>query len=174
MARVFTRSARPAARRRLTTWTQSAVSTAFASAAAGTKIFDSSLTEAQLFSAGLMPSTIVRVRGSLYVKSDQVVASEEPFGAFGMMIVKEQARSIGVTALPDPYDDADDDGWFVWGSWSVHGGPENGDTVHRFDYDSKAMRKISEGDALVVMLTNNSAAHGAQFTFIDRTLFKVA
>ncbi len=54
----------------------------------------------------LRPFTIVRTRGLLIVQSDQVAATEQPFGALGLSVVTDQASAIGISAVPTPITDA--------------------------------------------------------------------
>ncbi len=91
----FRRSGAP---RRSTEWIASAVITGSSSLAAATAVLDQSINIAE-------QSTIVRTRGSLFVKSDQVAANEQPFGALGMAVVTDQANAIGITAMPTPTTD---------------------------------------------------------------------
>ena len=58
--------------------------------------------------------TVLRTVGILSISSDQSGAAEQQIGAFGMICVSDSAVAIGVTAMPDPVVDADDDGWFVY------------------------------------------------------------
>ena len=66
--------------------------------------------------------TVLRTVGSIYVASDQTAANEAQLGAFGLILVTDQALSVGITAIPDPITDINDDGWFVYV-------PIQGDTV---------------------------------------------
>jgi len=122
--------------------------------------------------------TITRTIVDFYVASDQSVATETPFGALGMMVVREQARAVGVTGLPDPYDDAFDSGWFVHQYWlaSVRVGTDvafNGSSwFTRYTFESKGQRKVQSSDAIVVMLRNAFASHGAVFGLSFRMLIK--
>ena len=138
--------------------------------AAGTSILDQTATDDQ-------PVTIIRTRGMLNVISDTVVASEQPFGAFGLAVVSDQAVAIGVTAIPTPYTDADSDLWFVHGYFAA---PTAFGTSVGFanvsmnvEFDSKAMRRMSQDETVVVVIENGSGAAGALFTFNFALLVKV-
>ena len=166
--------------RRATNWIASADPTAPTAIAAATAILHQSFTGVQL--AGLAPAggTIVRTRGTLWCRSDQVTASEDPIGAFGMMIVKDTARAIGITALPKPATDSPDDDFFLWTPWQASltfvqqdaTGVQIFDRMRRFDFDSKAQRKFTTDDALVVTMENISASAGAAFYTLFRILIK--
>ncbi len=43
----------------------------------------------------------------------------------------------------------------------------------RFDFDSKAMRKVSESDSIVVTLENANSAHAVDFILQFRMLVKL-
>ena len=140
----------------------------FKALGASTSVIDQSLS-----GGGLI--TIVRTRGMIQAISDQEVAAESPFGAFGIAIVSAQALAVGVTAIPTPYTDADSDLWFVHGYWAAPLG--FGDATgfanisQRVDFDSKAMRKFSEDEA-VVMVIENATVVGAEYLFNFAMLFK--
>ena len=96
-------------------WLGSTLRTGAQALGANLVVLDQSFAQAQI--AVLGDFTVTRVRGLLTVASDQSVATEEPFGALGMMVVREDARNIGVTALSDPYTQAFDSGWFLHQYW---------------------------------------------------------
>ncbi len=164
------------AQRRLTEWQgYTAGLTDAVNLAAATSQLDSSTTEATL--ASVVPATIVRVWGELWIKSDQLAATENPYGAYGMAVVSEQARALGVTALPAAMADSGSDLWFVQGLWhagvsvSTVAGTEQ--LWSRYSFDSRAMRKISDGEGIVFMIENQHATHGARYQLFYRTLFKL-
>ncbi len=57
----------------------------------------------------LVPFTIVRTRLFMHVRSDQVAASEDYGCALGVAVVGAPAEAIGVTAVPTPDTDSDQD-----------------------------------------------------------------
>ena len=124
-----------------------------------------------------LPFTIVRVRGSAFFKSDQIASIETPFGAFGMCVISEQASAaFAAGGVPAPYDQADWDGWFVWQPWECSTVSSTGiieAPVRRFDFDSKAMRKIKEGDQMNLVVDNQNGAHAAEVLVIGRLLIKL-
>ena len=116
--------------------------------------------------------TVLRVVGNLSISSDQSAGGERQIGAFGMIRVTEAALAVGVTAMPDPVAEADDDGWFVYQSFAQRGDLSvTNPSSFQYDFDSKAKRIIEgEGIAIAVMITNADAAHGLQFAISLRIL----
>ncbi len=177
LRRSFSRPLRQGQRRK-TEWAASADVTAVTALAAGGEILDSSLSEAILGGAGLLPSTIIRTRGVLWSRSDQDAANESAFGAMSMAVTSEPARAVGVGALLTPIVDEAGDQFFVYQTWFAgNGGPSTGALFsqpwYAQEFDSKAQRKVEGGNAIVVVLENASAAHGAEFIIKFRMLFKV-
>ena len=156
--------------RRATQWLGSADQTDRTGLAAATAIFD------QFFNFG-EDATIVRTRGSLWVSTDQSANNEEPFGALGFSVVTDQAAAAGVASLPTPITDEASDNWFLWIPWMA--GLRVADATGimnpwvEYKFDSKAMRKVDDGDNVVVMLENASAADGALFIIKFRMLVKL-
>ncbi len=162
---------RPAPKR-LTEWVRtdaSAGGTDYASLAGGAAIIDQTL-------PGVESETIIRCRGSLNVVSDQAAATEVAFGAYGLCVVSNQAAAIGVTAIPTPYTDADSDLWFVHGYWyapvrfNSAVGFQNISQTERFD--SKAMRRISADETMVMVVENGHATDGVRFSLNVAILIK--
>ena len=111
----------------------------------------------------LRPFTVVRVRGILHCGSDSVANSERWGVAMGMCVVSDQAVAIGVTAVPTPITDQSSDLWFVYemlfgriliGSGAGTGVPTGAGSLFK-DYDSKAMRKVEEGQDLITVVENS-------------------
>ncbi len=163
--------------RRATEWGASSTPTVTTNLAANTVLLHQSFTQALL--AEVTPATIVRVRGELWVKSDQVAATRTPFGAVGFAVVSEQARAAGVASVPDPSTDALSDLWFLHQFWATDftfitaAGFQGGSTFTRYTFDSKAMRKIVDGNAIVIVIANSAAAGGIDFVMNFRVLFKL-
>ena len=114
------------------------------------------------------------------MKSDQGSASEDPVGAFGIMVVRETARVIGVTAIPTPVNESPDDAFFVHAFWQANVQFAQQDAtgvmlwvgMQRYDFDSKAQRKFTGDDAIVVTMENSHAFHGVQYMLNFRMLIK--
>ncbi len=163
--------------KRATQWLASADVTAVTALSGAASILDQSFTGAQFEALG-GPVTIVRVRGELYIQSDQVAAAERPFGAMGFAVVSEQARAAGIASLPSPITDEASDLFFVMQYWEaaswVGNAASPATVMKRFVYDSKAMRKVPDGAALVVTMENAALAGiGAQYINKFRVLIKL-
>ena len=144
--------------------------------AASTAVLVSSLSAAAL---ALRPFTVVRTRGSMFLETDQQAASEFYQAAIGCCVVSDQAVAIGVTAVPTPFTDQSSDLWYVYevlmGKLRV-GTPS---PVELFesgifkDYDSKAMRKVEEGQDLIAVIETSSISLGCTMGHSSRTLIKL-
>ena len=120
--------------------------------------------------------TVRRVRGNVFISSDQVLASEFVVGAFGLMVASEDAFTAGAASIPGPFTDAGSDLWLVHRYFAhsfqfISGvGAGLGDSFGvQLDIDSKAMRKVTEEERLVVMIENGSA-NGMVFNVALRVL----
>ncbi len=123
----------------------------------------------------LRPFTIVRTRLHTSYDSDQVSAGEIPFGMFGMIVVNDKAITAGVTAIPGPATDINDD-------FFVHQGMSQRFTLitaigafegaPSWQIDSKAMRKVDLGDD-VAMMFEQTATVGASLITLGRMLVKL-
>ena len=165
---------------RKTAWLGGAtpVSTAVAGS---TKVLLQSLSSAVLVAALGPESTIIRTRGRVMVFSDQAVADESQLGAIGMAVVSDQARSTGITAVPGPVTDSSWDGWFLWepiiqrfliGS-GVGFEQLAAEATIGFGLDSKAMRKVPDDSAIVIVVESAAASAGFTITEYFRTLHKL-
>ncbi len=157
--------------RRATQWLAGAPVGNEVALAAATSVLD------QVFAFG-EDATIVRTRGRLWVASDQQVATEDASGAIGFSVVTDQAAAIGVTAVPKPVADQSSDNWFLWEPWatkfffgSAVGFDAKGFSV--IELDSKAQRKVDDGDNVAVVLQNNSSTAGIVFHLQFRMLVKL-
>ena len=158
--------------KRSTQWFASADISAFGALAGGGLLLEQTLPEATLLQ--IIPGTVVRTVGHVLVVSDQVAAAEQPFGAMGMAVVSEQARALGITALPSPIIEEASDLWFVYQPWAAQGGTINGAPLQVFEFDSRAQRKIEDGMGIVVVYESASAAGiGALVLTKFRMLFKL-
>ncbi len=145
-------------------------------ASAGTAVLFTGLT-ANLLS--LRPFTIVRTRGLIHVISDQVSAAET-FGAmFGMCVVSDQALAVGITAVPTPGADRASDLWFVYEEIfgrlilnTAIGVQTYGRDGCKY-FDSKAMRKIEEGQDLSITVEAMTISSGVQIKKAGRLLIKL-
>ena len=174
MPRSFVRS-RPVVRgpKRRTIWIQFQPAITTMTATGGTLIF--SLNAAAL---ALRPFTIVRSRFELYLKSDQDTASEDQVAGFGIAVVSDEAAAVGVTAIPTPITELGSDLWFVNQILmsSIEAGATNVETAingRGWTVDSKAMRKCSVGQNIVVVGERAGAGSGVELFAGGRILIKV-
>ena len=159
------------AQKRQTEWLGSADQTAITALPAASFIFDQSLTTAEL---AKRPFTITRTVGSIWVRSDQVAAREDPFGAVGFQVVSEKAVATGVTAIPDPISQEASDTWFTYAQWASEADTLRGSPLVEYKFDSRGQRKVEDGFDIAVVVANASAAFGASYILKFRLLIKVA
>ena len=139
----------------------------------GSQVLLQSLNAAAL---AIRPFTVVRTQLLVMWESDQVVTSERPHGAMGMVVVTDQAVAVGTTAVPGPISEPD-------ASWLVYQGLMDsfidatsvgfqGNSGPQYAVDSKAMRKV-EANQDLIMVVENRATVGAIFTVEGRILIKL-
>ncbi len=112
---------------------------------------------------GLAKPTVVRTRGEVTIRpATAVVTDLEVTAAYGLAVVSDKAFAAGAASIPEPFDDAGWDGWFVWRSisYSQEAGDATGFTVvsHSQEVDSKAMRKVTDDETIVLMAQSKSGA----------------
>jgi len=153
--------------RRKSDWVKSA-DQGFVAVAAGASVMNQSFIPAD-------GETVVRTRGIIAVKVNSTVADANVVGAIGFAVVSEQAAAAGAASIPGPYSNADWDGWFVHEFWSHRfefiDGTGFGLITQIIDLDSKAMRKLSAGDRVVVMTESQAVAADVSVQF--RMLLKL-
>ena len=141
---------------------------------AGTAVLLASLNAAAL---ALRPFTVVRTRGKLGIVSDQQAATEDQVLAYGHAVVSEQASAIGVTAVPTPVTDNASDLWFVFEvlfARLLFGTQASfTSTIQEQSIDSKAMRKVEDGEDLVEMAETTAASEGLRLYSFSRILIKL-
>ncbi len=124
------------------------------------------------------PFTIVRVRGLLYIATDQVANTEGQFASWGMTVVTEQASAIGITAIPTPVTEPESD-WFVFESVAARVMVASAISMfsagNAVQIDSKAMRKVDVGQDVVavVEVPASDISEGVEFTSQFRMLIKL-
>ena len=149
---------------------------AFSLPSANSAVVLLSLTTAE---KALRPFTIMRTRGMWHIESDQTAATEISQVALGAAVVSDQASAIGVTAVPTPEIDKASDLWFLYESIissfvviSAIGAFEPAGVTQQFD--SKAMRKVEDGEDVVFVVENGAlAADGAIGRLTGRVLIKL-
>ena len=131
-------------------------------ASANTAVLVLSLNAAAL---ALRPFTIVRTRMDWFLRSDQTAALEAYQTALGLAVVSDQAVGIGVTAIPTPFTDMGSDLWFTHEIQSsvfafISGVGFQSDAGVNRVVDSKAMRKVEDGEDIIMALENSSLSDG--------------
>ncbi len=123
--------------------------------------------------------TILRTVGLISVGPDQLVASEDQVGAFGLIAVTDRALAAGAASIPGPFTDGADDGWFVYVPFaqSLIFADATGlypEWATQYMFDSKAKRRFQEGQAIAIMAENGSATAGFQIHEVFRMLSMVS
>ena len=124
----------------------------------------------------LRPFTVVRVRGYLQLVSDQAAAAEDQAINFGLAVVSNQAIAIGVTAIPTPTTDQGSELFFVYQSLMAAGDLVSaGQQGNHLEYDSRAMRKVAEGEDIAVVVETEVAGltQGVALRHTGRILVKL-
>ena len=128
----------------------------------------------------LRPFTIVRTRGILWVSSDQEAATEDYGASYGEAVVSDQANSVGVTAVPTPTTESASDLWFVYefllGRFAFGSTASFADVGNGRIIDSKAMRKVEDGQDIVAVVEGPGAgitSTGTQIMGFTRKLVKL-
>jgi len=127
----------------------------------------------------LRPFTIVRTRGLIGIASDQEAADESYLAHMGISVVSDEALAVGVTAVPAPETRSDSDLFFVYESMSgrFHLGDATGfaeSAEYTRQFDSKAMRKVEDGQDIALVLEAAGAPFGGcLFTKTGRMLIKL-
>ncbi len=140
----------------------------------GSAVLTHSLNAAAL---ALRPFTIVRSRIEIFIRSDQVAATEDQSAALGFAVVSDQASAIGVTAIPTPVTDMGSDLWFVhqnlFGSEFGDSAGGNGAARGRgWIVDSKAQRKVEDGQDVIAAVEDAGLGGGTRIFMAGRVLIK--
>ena len=147
--------------------------------AATTAINGSAVLVASLNAAGLAkrPFTVVRTHLMVYLRNDQLGASELVIAGVGMAVVSEQSSAVGVTAVPTPTTDLASDLWYLHRLMassvqfsSVVGVQSTiGQSVQ---VDSKAMRKVNDDQDVILVVEGDASQAGGTITTMGRFLVK--
>ena len=127
--------------------------------------------------------TLIRVRGQLMLALATVAAAGDGFtGAFGIGVVPGGARGftgVGGGALPIPITNAEDETWiwhqfFAMQSIVASVDQSEGSAVYRQQVDTKAMRKMNDGDILYASIEVAEVGTATMDIHFDsRALFKL-
>ncbi len=163
---------RSAGTKRLTEWTSSVPEAAFTALAGASAIIDNAFTTPNV-------ETLIRCRGLLVIQSNQIAAAEQPFGAIGLCLVTDQAFAAGAGSIPLPYTDSESDAWLLHQFWAAPFQFGDGTGFARIDaqyqLDSKAMRRVTQDDTVLMVLeVGSAAAIGVNYRWDMRLLTKVA
>jgi len=126
------------------------------------------------------PFTVIRTRGVIHAVSDQLIATEPYQVFFGLAVVSEQASAIGITAVPTPATESGSALFLVFESlisefvFVTGAGFDSAGGVTRV-VDSKAMRRVEEGQDLVMIaeVAPVATSEGLRFTQFMRVLIKL-
>jgi len=140
-------------------------------AAASTATLGFTLNAAAL---ALRPFTIVRSRYQWHCRADVVTGGENWGGAIASAVISDQASAIGVTAVPTPITDQGSDLFFMYDqAYGRFGGTQVEEVGLFQQIDSKAMRKVEEGQDLGVMFETPSFVNSMVNAFGGRLLIKL-
>ena len=122
----------------------------------------------------LRPFTVIRLHMAFWLQSDQAAAIETQHAGFGVAVVSDQAVAIGVTAVPTPITDIGSDLWFA--HRLMYADESNLTDRTRsgqfFEIDSKAMRKVEDGQTVIMVAELSSTGSGLQLVSGGRMLIK--
>ena len=152
----------------------SAITTQDTIATASTAIILSQLNAAAL---ALRPFTVVRARGYVHIRPDQESAAESQSIAYGAIVVSDQSVAIGATAVPTPVTDSQSN-WFVFEAMADHfafitGVGFQSNFGRERIVDSKAMRKVTEGQDIITVAETTAVSLGTIVTTFNRMLIKL-
>jgi len=102
--------------------------------------------------------TVVRLRGFIELNlAGAASAAGNGFnGAIGIGVVTDAAFAVGITAVPTPITEIAWEGWMFHQFFSLHVGDataqDRSPNVLRFDFDSKAMRKVGADETIMAVI----------------------
>lgn len=114
-----------------------------------------------IFGSGISPTidelTLVRLHGEMRLTMTSVAAAADGFGyAIGVGICTADAFAIGVTAVPNPFDDIDWPGWLfhdIGFLYSTAASVGHGlDCSRAVPIESKAMRKLRTNEVMFLAI----------------------
>jgi len=125
------------------------------------------------------PFTITRTIGYLNVAASVANAEQFSHGAFGICVVNGEAFDAGIASIISPFSESFDDRWFVFMYWSLMytfstgaGGASQG-VFQQQNFDSRAQRKVENGDVIVAVMENGASTDGVDFLENHRLLVKL-
>ncbi len=96
-------------------------------------------------------STIRRLRGRVFAQLDATAIDERAVIAVGLLVSTQEAMAVGITAVPEPGSDRDDN--WMWTGHLMVSSLAEGSVIpdalfDRLVIDSKAQRRMRTGDVL--------------------------
>jgi len=117
--------------------------------------------------AGVGHETCVRIVGEMFVETSAPTAVDVV--VLGAAVVSDQAFTVGITAVPDPITEIGDDMWTFINPLTMASTAQK----QRKTFDSRAMRKIEEGQTLAfVWATGAGTGASVKVGVYLRVLFK--
>jgi len=121
--------------------------------------------------------TVLRVRAALWIVTDQIIAGENQIGAWGAIVVTDDAFAAGVTAVPGPVSDAGSD-WFVYQPFAQKflfstAAAFHANAANQIMVDSKAKRIVERNETIAVVVESSSDSEGFNFLYQGRILSKI-
>ena len=127
----------------------------------------------------IVPFTITRTVGILgWAFDEDFILDQDVFGAFGCAVVRESARGQGGASIPGALANAGDDIWwthqfFSGFAESVGGIEADIVTSQQVVIDSRAQRKVVDGDALIFTSELDSTSDDVEICLGLRILCKL-
>ena len=118
--------------------------------------------------------TLVRTRGMITMGIlTSGAANNVITGAYGQIVVSTDAIGVGITAVPGPLTDIEND-WYVWVPFALRAdtiaeAPVNITSNMAINYDSRGQRKLKNGEALisVIEMCQSDGTTGMVVQFVD-------
>ncbi len=108
--------------------------------------------------------TVLRTIIQMSIRSDQQAASEDQFGALGMVVVTDAALAAGAASISGPITDIGDDGWFIhmmnFDRFSFISAVGTEGVVSKYSGDFKSKRIVHEGQSIAIMYESAPTGDG--------------
>jgi len=123
-------------------------------------------------------ATHLRTRGEILIAAVPDAATDIEVIGLGLCVVTNAAKDVGGVSVPGPINDIESDVW-LWHSLTgmdavvLTGADANArSVVHRVTIDAKAMRRVPDGHALILVGERSQTAFaGVAVTGMARSLF---
>ncbi len=116
-------------------------------------------------------ATVVRVRGKVRVFANAVEAGEGGLVFMGMMVITNEALSVGASAVPDPASETVSADW-LWHDVAIPGDSATDSAADEVVViNNKSSRKmVNANKNLVLVVTNASGVQTYNYTYAIRSL----